>query len=1076
MAGPDLFSEVPGEFLGQDLAGLAWPAPERVLVNHAQARVGGVLVADLARSTDPLLVAGYSSIAQLVDLIAAWDARGSGGQLRVVLGSEPAPSARSSFAAPQVQFTEEVRKFWLAQGISLRLSGKVVTAMAALDAGRVAVRAVGGEPGLHAKLYVADQAATVGSSNFSQRGLYSQFEANARFDAATEPDRYAETRQVAQNFWTVGQPWDEAFRTLLRDLLRFVTWQEALARACADLLEGEWARRYLPGSEAGVHLWPSQVAGIAQALWVIDNVGSVLVADATGSGKTRMGAHLTRAVRDRLYQTGRVRKDLAVLVAPPGVARTWTDEARRCGLALDVISHGRLSTADGASEDDAVRDAQILALDESHNFLNKTTKRTRKVTGNAADHVLLFTATPISRGAADLLSLVQLLGPDNFDDTTIDTLLDLERHTATQLTAAQYEALRAQIRRFTVRRTKRMLNELVDVDPDAYRDPGSGRVNRYPQHASRTYPTGESPADEEVAWAIRSHAGALRGLVNLGRQVSRPGSGWAEVGDERVLGYRLAAARGLAAHLVYDAMRSSRAALIEHVAGTRAAADFEGLTRSFKNTNTGDMLTKITAARTAGPPAVDLDCPLPDWLTDPDAWAQACEEELELYQRIDTAARTLSHAREQAKAALIAGVQASHPRVLAFDHHPITLAVLDPLVRAAGAHHVMLASGSDQNSKKTVGKALGREATEPAVALCSDALNEGLNLQGASAVIHLDLPTTLRAAEQRVGRVDRMNSPYDTIESHWPIDGPAFATRAAERLQARARATSQLLGANLDLPDLDPDHPHTPPPDELVNVKAVIAELEDPDVTWDGITDALDPVRALIGGDTALIPPAVYREHQHTSHMVISRVSPVHATTPWAFLAITGTEHGAPHWILLEADPDRAAIGLDDVVTRLRDLLADDPTGRPFDDTADRHLQHFLTRAEHLEDQLLPRRLARARDQMCHLTAAWRKQALGRGNEDLAQRWERLNAFASRTGADRPDPYRVGQAWYDLVKPHLAAHQRTHRTRLARLRDITPHLTNHPLPITDVETAMTGIPEVTHLDTRIAACILGVPG
>ena len=32
------------------------------------------------------------------------------------------------------------------------------------------------------------------------------------------------------------------------------------------------------------------------------------------------------------------------------------------------------------------------------------------------------------------------------DDTTIDTLLDLERHTATQLTAAQYEALRAQTR------------------------------------------------------------------------------------------------------------------------------------------------------------------------------------------------------------------------------------------------------------------------------------------------------------------------------------------------------------------------------------------------------------------------------------------------------------------------------------------------------------------------------------------------------------------------------------------------------------------------------------------------------
>jgi hypothetical protein len=789
-----------------------------------------------------------------------------------------------------------------------------------------------------------------------------------------------------------------------------------------------------------------------------------------------MGAHLTRAVRDRLYQTGRVRKDLAVLVAPPGVARTWTDEARRCGLALDVISSGRLSTADGASEDDAVRDAQILALDESHNFLNKATKRTRKVTGNAADHVLLFTATPISRGAADLLSLVQLLGPDNFDDTTIDTLLDLERHRSAQLSKAQLDALRAQIRRFTVRRTKLMLNELVDADPDAYIDPGSGRVNRYPTHASRTYRTGESPADEQVGWQIRGHAGQLRGLVNLGRRITRPGSGWENVGDQRVLGYRLGAARGLAAHLVYEAMRSSRAALIEHVAGTRAAAQFEGLTRGFKSSDTGDMLTKITAARTAGPPVVDLDCPLPGWLTDADGWAQACDEELELYQRIDTAARTLSLAREQAKAALIAGVQDGHPRVLAFDHHPITLAVLDPLVRSAGAHHVLLASRSDRNSKKTVGKALGRDATDPAVALCSDALNEGLNLQGASVMIHLDLPTTLRAAEQRVGRVDRMNSPYDTIESHWPIDGPAFATRAAERLAARARATSELLGANLDLPNLDPTQHHTPDGDELVDVEAVIAELEDPDGTWDGITDALVPVRALIGGDTALIPPEVYREHQHTSHTVICRVSPVEAATPWAFLAITGTEHGAPHWVLLETGPDRAAIGLDDVVTRLRDLLAENPPSRPFDDLADHHLQHFLDRAAHLEDQLLPRRLARSRDQMRALTAAWRKHALGRGDEALAQRWERLHGFASRTGVDRPDPYRVGQSWYDLVKPHLAEHQRRQRTRLARLRDITPRLTARPLPIADVEAAMTGIPEVTHLDTRIAACILGVPG
>ena len=39
---------------------------------------------------------------------------------------------------------------------------------------------------------------------------------------------------------------------------------------------------------------------------------------------------------------------------------------------------------------------------------------------------MLFTATPISRGATDLLNLVGLLGPDNFAPETIEILGRLE--------------------------------------------------------------------------------------------------------------------------------------------------------------------------------------------------------------------------------------------------------------------------------------------------------------------------------------------------------------------------------------------------------------------------------------------------------------------------------------------------------------------------------------------------------------------------------------------------------------------------------------------------------------------------
>ena len=141
-----------------------------------------------------------------------------------------------------------------------------------------------------------------------------------------------------------GPPWDAELRELLELLLRQVSWQEALAQACGVLLEGEWASRYLDATAGvGAALWPSQRSGIAQALWIIETVGSALVADATGSGKTRMGAHLVRAVRDRMWSTGRARRDLAVVVCPPAFERTWQHEANVSGVNLKTVSHGLLS-------------------------------------------------------------------------------------------------------------------------------------------------------------------------------------------------------------------------------------------------------------------------------------------------------------------------------------------------------------------------------------------------------------------------------------------------------------------------------------------------------------------------------------------------------------------------------------------------------------------------------------------------------------------------------------------------------------------------------------------------------------
>ncbi|MGI8685568.1 MAG: SNF2-related protein, partial [Acidimicrobiales bacterium] len=134
--------------------------------------------------------------------------------------------------------------------------------------------------------------------------------------------------------------------------------------------------------------------------------------------------------------------------------------------------------------------------------------------------------TPINKGPADLLQLVGFLGADNFEDESLEILRRLDRRRRSAdghvLSPDEVERLRREIQRFTVRRTKAMLNQAVERDPDAYLHPDSGRVCRYPRHDARLYDTAETVADEEVAQRIRALAASLVGIAQLERHVAVP--------------------------------------------------------------------------------------------------------------------------------------------------------------------------------------------------------------------------------------------------------------------------------------------------------------------------------------------------------------------------------------------------------------------------------------------------------------------------------------------------------------------------------------------------------------------------
>jgi len=154
-----------------------------------------------------------------------------------------------------------------------------------------------------------------------------------------------------------------------------------------------------------------------------------------------------------------------------------------------AVSHGLLShrsSGEGRVEERAVLDAQILAIDEAHNFLSSASNRTALVRDSAADNVLLFTATPINREPGPS-HLGRPVGADNFDDDALVILDNLYRRAVRQLSDSEKALLRSEIQRFTVRRTKTMLNE-------------SWTLNRRP---TRTWPVGSTATHVTSPRSIR---------------------------------------------------------------------------------------------------------------------------------------------------------------------------------------------------------------------------------------------------------------------------------------------------------------------------------------------------------------------------------------------------------------------------------------------------------------------------------------------------------------------------------------------------------------------------------------------
>jgi hypothetical protein len=667
-----------------------------------------------------------------------------------------------------------------------------------------------------------------------------------------------------------------------------------------------------------------------------------------------------------------------------------------------------------------------------------------------------------------------MLGADNLEDDTLDMFKKLLGKQAIRhgFTDSEAKQLRAEIRRFTVRRTKNMLNALIDREPDQYTD-YRGVKCRFPKHKPEIYELNEPHSDRQIAVEIRGLAEQITGVTHFTKTLEMP-----EIlrkqgrTEENYLSGRLVSAKHLARYMVMASLRSSRLALAEHIVGTDRAVKYFKLENFSKSNPTGNMIDRLYEI-SGKPPKIRLNVELPNWLSDPVAHEKQCSQDRKIYEEIFRLTKKLSDHREIKKASFLVDLLNQHKLVLAFDSRPITLAEINRhIINHSHAPKTMIATGDKSTNREKFLETFkpGSELSN-VIGLCSDSLSEGVNLQQASAVVHLDMPSVVRIAEQRVGRIDRMDSPHKRIEAWWPQDAKEFALSSDDKFIERYEAVDNLLGSNLPLPDSMQSKV------SIVSAKEMIREFEKAEVSnWDGISDAFENVRDLVNGESSLVATDTYETYRRVKVRVLSRVSLVRANKPWAFFCLTAGMVGAPRWVFLPGFNAEPITELDAVVDKLREALNENIEDMPLDEKAGTVLRTFITLVAKMERSLLSRKKQRALKEMRLVLESYIKTSAKNSIQDEVDCFDRiLNMLKMENSDHQPDWDEVAARWLDIIRPIWYEELKQPRNKPLLLKDIRKKLISVKDTLQpEIIEHFKSFPVQKQTDKRILACIVGV--
>ncbi|MGE0635778.1 MAG: SNF2-related protein [Bacteroidia bacterium] len=906
--------------------GKSWPDQDKFPLNEETqgSHVRDVLKKDIQNSENLLIITGFTSLSNLVETFGTTDYPLLK-KTRIVIGFDV--DERVSKKLVHYSLQSEIKEYWLKQGVSIKLCGPIINIIEKIKRKEIFFKV---KKRLHAKIYIGDEYAILGSSNFSKSGLIYQREANIRVNKnldAKEEYQYNSLKQIANNYFDLSDHYNTEIIDLLTKLLKDATWEEALARAIAEILENKWMKDFSILYQAIVskELWPSQRIGIARAMSVIQDQGNVLLADPTGSGKTKFATTLAFTLFHWLGENGYKDRSNALIIAPKQVLENWEYEQGHFNILNKIESMGKLSNSKGKSVEKLQKEIEkidILLIDEAHNYLNWKSQRSLRIKPKRSAHIILSTATPINKRPDDLLRLIELLDIDNLSDADLDNYIELRKQKNKTIDTAHINKLKSYINQFIVRRTKKELNKMIEREPTAYKN-SNGHYCKYPKAISEIYSTGETTKDKEIAKEIHKLLLNLKG-VNYLQKLNLPTFLVTEDEKKQYLVQRFNSAPALASFEIKSSLRSSHVALYEYLYGTEAACNqFKIHTAKAKS---GNILRTLNNCKAILPKKKFPN----DWLSNENHWIlnetnykKACENEISIYEQIGKLCLQLSEKRELSKAKTLIEKTNQFGKILAFDSTVLTLDYLKHLLEIEKTDaEIIVATGQNERNKKFVRENFAianKETDKKLIALCSDAMAEGINLPSAKALMLLDMPSVLRIIEQRIGRLERMDSEHKEIHVFWPDDSEEFSLNGDKRIVETLLLTERLIGGNVGIPTQIFEK-HYKNGMTVENIIKAYEEYSTEELDWQGVKDSTQHLYSLIEGDDALIDKHIYTEFKDVDATVKSAISFIETDKSWSFFAFRGDSTRSPKWFFIDEN-NKALTDFSEITEKLKMYL-----------------------------------------------------------------------------------------------------------------------------------------------------------